>query len=31
MLFGEDGGAGGNMTKLNNAREKAQKASQPNA
>ena len=30
MLSGEDGGAGGNMTKLNNAREKAQKASQPN-
>lgn len=27
----QDGGAGGNMTKLTNAREKAQKASQPNA
>ena len=31
MLSGEGGGAGGNMTKLNNARERAQKASQPNA
>lgn len=27
---GNDGGAGGNMTKINNARERAQKTSQPN-
>jgi hypothetical protein len=27
----DNGGAGGNMTKMNNARERAQKSSQPNA
>ena len=27
----QDGGAGGNMTKMNNARERAQKSSQPSA
>jgi hypothetical protein len=27
---GNDGGAGGNITKVNNARERAQKSSQPN-
>ena len=30
-LDGDNGGAGGNMTKLTNARERAQKTSQPNA
>lgn len=30
-LMGSDGGAGGNVTKMNNARERAQKSSQPNA
>ena len=30
-MLKQDGGAGGNMTKLTNAREKAQKSSQPNA
>ena len=31
LALTQDGGAGGNMTKLTNAREKAQKSSQPNA
>ena len=31
QAVGEDGGAGGNMTKMSNARERAQKSSQPNA
>ena len=31
LALKQDGGAGGNMTKLTNAREKAQKSSQPNA
>ena len=31
QIGGNEGGSGGNMTKLNNARERAQKSSQPNA